>query len=392
MAYRNTMDYYEKQNENSFEQFSNSMLAGAVKTLFNSDLTIVWANDYFFEMLGYTRKEYLEIHENKLAPIIYKEDYFMLMVGASRWYYETNRNIMNIRYVHKSGKIVWVKNSSLMADEYINDQQVLYNVITDVTILKEYELTLTKQAGFLKSLIEGSLVGLVQFQEGKRPKILYSNDMAFLLLGYTKEEFQSIHGNYFYSIIHKDDVDYVTGIQSELTLNGNTMQYEFRAVKRDGEVTWLLANGRRCINQSGISVYQCEFIDITDRKKKEYEIKKELEDQKDFMNSLPIGIGRVKFEDKPELIYANEELKTILALQKTEKEGTIGLEKLINQNEMIDFMDLIKQNEKQKKAFNCNISMTRQDGKEILVHIKASWSSNTNENKQLLLSVTPISE
>ena len=378
MTYRKTMDYFEKQNEDSFELFNNSMLAGALKVLYVPDMTILWANDYFFEMLGYTRDEYYGVYQNKLAPVIYKEDLFMLMVGASRWFDETNRNLMNIRYVHKSGKTIWVKISSLLTDEYVNDLPVIYNIVTDITVLKEYELTLNRQAGFYKSLIDSSLIGVFQFQEGKRPKIIYSNDIAFHVLGYTREEFQKIHGNYMYAIIYQEDLEKVIKIQNELMLNGKSTLCEFRAERKNGEIIWLLACGRRCINQSGISVFQCEFMEITSLKKAQQEKENKTGQLNTIYEGIPIGICRYELDESIIMRYSNEEgcrLLGIGSIGHLSEEINVEIEKYLLPVEYKKLYVATQEAAAKKQPVNVDIKLSDNSGKNRWINIHATLST-----------------
>lgn len=393
MKYQELMNYGEDVGEKSAEIFANTILAGTVKVLYNHDMTILWANDYFFEMLGYTREEYHDVHKNKLASIIYKEDLFMLMAGASRWFDDTNKNVMTIRYVHKSGKTIWVKISSVLTDEYYEDKPVVYNIITDVTVLKEYEQALTRQTGFLKSLLDSSLIGLIQYQDGKRAKFIYSNDMAFSIIGYTREEYLAKHGSYMFTLISKEDEEKVNKINDSLILNGKSVIYEFRVHNKAGDTIWLLANARRCINQNGINVIQAEFMDVTSIKETQESLIEKSNMLDALVTNIPGGICIYELSGTLKLDYCNDEFSKMLSFVSTDRpriDHKLEINEMVSKAGYERLVDATNKSMQDGKPIQLEFPLKRSNDNDIWLQLRASLYKVEDEVPLFYAVVTDI--
>ena len=56
------------------EVFSQSVRCGLSKHICDNSLTLIWANDYYFNLFGYTREEYEDNFGESLIPLIAQED------------------------------------------------------------------------------------------------------------------------------------------------------------------------------------------------------------------------------------------------------------------------------------------------------------------------------
>ena len=63
------------------------------------------------------------------------------------------------------------------------------------------------------------------------------------LFGYTRDEVKDIFNNHFVEMIHPDDRDSVLEISKEQSRRGNTVEFEYRIQKKDGETLWILESG-----------------------------------------------------------------------------------------------------------------------------------------------------
>ncbi len=114
----------------------NSFGASVSKHLLDEHYTVVWANDRYYEMFGYTKEEYESLFHNQ-CDLYYKDDpqdwqdlvdYVTktLTGGVKRYEYVC-------RMRHRSGKKLWIKLVGNLTDEVINGYPISYSVMMDIT-------------------------------------------------------------------------------------------------------------------------------------------------------------------------------------------------------------------------------------------------------------------
>lgn len=109
--------------------------------------TLVWANSYFYEMLGTTPEEYATVYRN--SPVcFYENDPQFLAILNERVVdaLENGRGGYTCTTgVHTTaGELKWIKLASTFIDEYVDGYQVSYTTMTDVTDLVEARNALEK--------------------------------------------------------------------------------------------------------------------------------------------------------------------------------------------------------------------------------------------------------
>ena len=97
-----------KEQTMQLEALTNNIQGGMQICDFNANFTIRYANDSFYEMIGYTREEVKELFANLHTEFVYDEDIEKLNFEIDKQL--KNRPCFSVEYrlVHKSGSIVWV--------------------------------------------------------------------------------------------------------------------------------------------------------------------------------------------------------------------------------------------------------------------------------------------
>ena len=129
-----------------------SMLKVSVsKHLLDEHFTLVWANEFYYELIGWDKEAY-EARYHNLCDTYYAEDPDELarltevVVDAA-----TNNRGGYTHISHmpkKDGEYVWVRMVATFADEYIGGHQVSYTVMTDINdlVLMQKAQTITYNA------------------------------------------------------------------------------------------------------------------------------------------------------------------------------------------------------------------------------------------------------
>lgn len=129
-----------EQALSDLEVFSQSVRCGLSKHVCDNSLSLIWANDYFYTLFGYTREEYQEKYGNILISMIYKED-LPLVVNSITSLLEDHEVDINFRICHKLKKFRWV---NLVAASVEGDNPgefpIANFVMKDITELKYAEM------------------------------------------------------------------------------------------------------------------------------------------------------------------------------------------------------------------------------------------------------------
>jgi PAS domain S-box-containing protein len=191
------------------------------------------------DILGYTSEELLhKTYKDITFPddlgkeVPYREKF---LKGEIKVY------SMEKRYLRKDGNIVWVNITVSSMWEQGEDPAFDIAVVEDITERKNTEAALEKSRQQLLMAIEGSGVGIWDWIVETKEMVI--NDRWADMIGYTREELDSINLPYLKNLIEPNDFERAT------TLIGQHMrgqlphcEFEMRLRHKDGQWVWVLAH------------------------------------------------------------------------------------------------------------------------------------------------------
>ena len=126
------------------------------KHLLDEHFTLIWANEFYYDMIGWPKEEYEKAYHNR-PDLYYQSDpslwtelteTVLAALNAGEGGYQ-----LVTRMRRRNGDFVWVQLSTQFAREYINGYQVAYSVMTNidnlVKIQKEQSVTYESLPGFV---------------------------------------------------------------------------------------------------------------------------------------------------------------------------------------------------------------------------------------------------
>ena len=230
------------------------------KHLLDEHFTLIWANEFYYELIGWPKDEYEAAFSNR-PDLYYKEDpdewkklseTILKALGAGEDGY---RLLSRIR--RRNGDYVWVQFSTQFADEYIDGYQVAYSVLTNVDDLvkmqKEQSVAYESLPGFVaKYRIENA--------GGELDLVLLSANGRFL--DYFGES-GGRGGSPLYRKNIQDNIEIINENRHKM-LAGEPLHFNMHVISRAGQPLWLQVNAT-CIDwQEGQPIYLVIFIDVTD--------------------------------------------------------------------------------------------------------------------------------
>ncbi len=245
--------------------------ASVSKHLLDEHFTLLWANDFYYDMIGYPKEEYEALFHNK--PDLYFKGYDEAWNILSKNVYETIANKASgyetvIQMPTRKGKR-WTKITSTFTDQLQDGIPISYTVMTDVedVMRRRIEQTITYDniPGFIskhKVHKDGSFT------------LLEANDKYMDFSGIDKNSFLS-----FSPFSRLDETSRNTmNAHIPCMLKGEPVHFVIQSKDKNGNDAWLQLNGE-CIGWEGDEpIYLIVYINITDITEQR-ELQKKLEKQ-----------------------------------------------------------------------------------------------------------------
>jgi len=214
-------------------------------------------NDEFLRISGFTREEVLGKTSIELGWIS-PEDRLKLIHALN-----THGNVrsMELTLHAKNGHgVICLYQGELLT---VNGQTRLLSIAQDITDQKLAEIALQNSEANFRSIFEKAASGYLQVStEGKLVKV---NAAMADMLGYTVEELEQLS---FMDITYPDDRGIsLQSLQSQLTGERETVQFEKRYLHRDGHIVWGFVSTTLVRDNLGAPLYSITNVtDITKRK------------------------------------------------------------------------------------------------------------------------------
>jgi PAS domain S-box-containing protein len=224
-----------------------------------------------------------------------------------------------------------------------NDRRIRECVFanTNITERKKAEIALRESELKYRNLIEESLQSIVIIQDGV---IVFSNPALSEITGYSNDELLSFKLGQLRVLVHPDDREMVwKRLDYRLAGEDVPSYYEMRAIRKDGTVCWFEMFAKR-IDYRGRPAVQAAFIDITDRKKAEEELKKSEIKYRSLVEDAAAGIATTDLRGK--LTFVNNALCNMIGYSQKDLIGKSFADFLHpdNKNRILQiFHDAIKQ-------------------------------------------------
>ena len=228
------------------------------------DSTVSMVNKAYCEMTGFTKQEVVGKSWHSLIPESERER----LTKYNRLRFDQSSeapNIYEFKFQKKNGEIR-VGLMSVFFDQLINQ---IVTSITDISERKEMEISLSESREKYRKLIEMQGEGLAIVD--KEERFIFTNPAADRIMGFPLGGLTGRKLNEFVS----SETFVMVQKQTELRAEGNQSTYEMEFVRPDGETKVFLVTATPTFNavgefESSLGI----FIDITDRKKIENELKK----------------------------------------------------------------------------------------------------------------------
>ncbi len=249
----------ERQAGADYEYSTLMQLLGVSvsKHLLDEHFTVIWANDFYYQMIGWSKEEYEEKFHNR--PDLYYADDPEEWERITGIVMDTLRRgeagyKLATRMRRKNGEHIWVQFSVRFADEYVDGYQVGYTVITNIDDMiqmqKEQSVTYENLPGFVAKYRIDKELNMVLLDANARFAEYFGSRSSS---GETSLYQKNIEANWDAILEQKEKIQ-----------EGKSFHFVIHVKSMAGQMLWLQVNAT-CVDwQNDCPIYLVIFIDVTD--------------------------------------------------------------------------------------------------------------------------------
>lgn len=272
-----------KESEEKFRNIFENSVVGKSITGIDGSMSV---NKAFCEIVGYTEEELKQQNWKEIThpdDVDFKQKETQQLLDGSK-----SATKFRSRFIHKTGKIVWVDISSILQRDKNGAPLYFITVVNDVTDKKLADEKVEISEKRFRALVENvqDMVSIFN-AEGK---LIYTSPAVERVTGFTLEELQQMSP---LDYIHPDEVEGVVKTRLESNAKpGVPIPSLSRLRHKDGHWIWVEGTVSNLLDDQGINGVVTNYRDITDRKVAE----EKLQENYDLLNKLSAQVPGVVYQ------------------------------------------------------------------------------------------------
>lgn len=326
-----------KQIESGYEYNTLMRLLGVSvsKHLLDKHFTCIWANDYFYDLIGYSKAEFEELFHNR------PDEYFHNNTSSLRKLVRSVResldkgekgNTVYLPLIRPNGESFWVKLQAAFTEEYSSGYQIAYTTLTDVTQMVESRreqeqarLEQEKTRQDLEQIIheQEMLMSILKVSVSKHIfdehfTCVWANEYYYKLIGYPKERYEALFHNHpdEYYGNNPEGWEMLTKTVSRVLEEGGN-QYDIIAPMKyeDGSSFWVKLSSY--FTDEYIDGYRSTYTVMTDVT----ELVQMKNEQEMLMQAMKVSVSRHLVDEHFTVVWANEFYYQLIGYTKSDYEA-----------------------------------------------------------------------
>lgn len=169
------------------------------KHLLDEHFTLIWANSFFYDLIGYSQEEFNTRFHNRPDEYFYNNpEGFQLLVESvmGALVKGENGNSVYLPLIHPDRGAYWVKLQAAFTDEYIDGLRVAYTTLTDVTEMMQARQEFEKLTHEQDMLMSALNVSVSKHLIDEHYTCVRANEYYYRLIGYSKEKYEKLFHNH----------------------------------------------------------------------------------------------------------------------------------------------------------------------------------------------------
>ena len=346
-------------------------------------LRIIYANDYFYSMYGYTRAQFEAELSNPLDPI-HPDDRERVLETVRRMVADRGAAVYEYRCVRRDGAVIRVRcSNSVTAFEGVSDT-VLLSVTTDTTELdlaRQKERQVSEQLQAVMDNIDCGITAVAL--QGDQVRYLLANDRYYAILGYTRAQYLDEVEDRVFDTIYPGDLARMRESIARVASSGEPAAMEYRALRRDGSVVWL----RSAVSMTRFAgeeapVQLCTYTDVTAERQAAQEL----------LDNLPGGAALYEFDGETVTpLHLNKRYWELVDRAPGDY-STIDVLSAVHPDDRAAMVGEIAASIRSERDVNCDLRLLYGKGEYRLFHVAGRNQRRADGRYAIYAAFTPITD
>ncbi|MEG0785357.1 MAG: PAS domain-containing protein, partial [Christensenella sp.] len=229
------------------------------------EYNIIFANEKFCEMLGFTEEDGpLHVLRKSAWDCICPEDIPELDKFAAARKGVVEPYEIAYRVIKKDGSFIWINQYS----QHILDddgKELVFAYYTDITKQKHMEETIRAGAAKHEMLINSIPGGVGMYYWDAVFTPIFLSERVYELCGMTKEEYNEATRHSTLDVFHPDDRQGLLDAVQAAYDENRKFDYTHRVLQKDGSYRWMRVSGRVTAAADGALVLYTVFTDVNEQ-------------------------------------------------------------------------------------------------------------------------------
>ena len=248
------------------KRLTDSVPGGVLRLRYDDALIIEYANDSFFDIVGYNAEEMRHELHNCFDRLLQRDEWETLKTAIQ--HADSNGKLVKTecRLKCRDGNFQWC---SLQAVVFHMDRRIeLQCIVTDISLLKAYEEQMKLERDYYNSLYENVVCGIMQYEiMDQSLRCLNMNEEAVRILGFSStDEFRSQPKQTLLELAVPEDGDYIRRTLLSLREVGESVDFEHRITNQKDGAHWITGTAKVIQTPDGHRLIQTTFMDTTGKR------------------------------------------------------------------------------------------------------------------------------
>ena len=234
--------------KSDLDTFARTVPSGVSKHKYDNKLSVIWANDYFYKIAGYTPEEWDTILHGDTFSLILKED-LPTTLSALAELTTTGKYKVSFRIRCKDGSIKWLNALSALSTDSSTGSRIVNMVLSDITALKISEMKAELEEK--KYLIISDISAEIPYEYNLTTDVITYAAKYYTTFGRNsviKHPAEKFIKN---KIVSPDTIDAYKGIYEAAHRGDSIHSSEYKLKTIDGDYEWYFSTFSAIKDQNG---------------------------------------------------------------------------------------------------------------------------------------------
>lgn len=257
----------QAEAESALSFIAQSKIGGLFKARMDQGFTVLYANDCYYQLHGYTRQQFFQQFQNQASHLVHPDDLSMVSRKIADAIQKKQESlVLEYRILRGDGKIAWLQANAALTEA--SDGTMLSGMVINIDERKHFEEQLQWSEKRFQIAIQHTTIHVWDYDLQTRS--ILQTEKSHLFFGMDKVIPNVPESLIDSGCIHPDDTVKYAAMYSALHTGVKTTGAQVRIMGQDGKYHWEKIRYTNVFNEAGIPIRAVAVSeDITDQKEAE---------------------------------------------------------------------------------------------------------------------------